>query len=46
MNMEKEIHEKVENELQDYEKKVSTKLESNYQENFEAIKFLSDKIKL
>ena len=45
IEIKKEIKERFENELLDYEKRVSTKFESSYQENFEAIKFLSDKVK-
>ncbi|CAI2375180.1 unnamed protein product [Moneuplotes crassus] len=41
----KEVHHRVRSEVQELEKKVSMKLESSYQENFEAIKFLSDKVK-
>lgn len=41
----KEVHEKIESELQDFEKKISNKMETAYQENFEAIKYLSDKVK-
>lgn len=45
MNLKKEISGKLEDKLEDYEKRISTKLESSYQENFEAIKFLSDKVR-
>ncbi|CAI2377897.1 unnamed protein product [Moneuplotes crassus] len=41
----KEIGHNVRAEFQELEKKVSIKLDSSYQENFEAIKFLSDKVK-
>jgi hypothetical protein len=41
----KEINDKLESELQEFEKKINNKMENNYQENFEAIKYLSDKVK-
>lgn len=41
----KEINDKIDVELQEFEKKINNKIEINYQENFEAVKYLSDKVK-